>query len=261
MKATVQGQSFARCFALYHPRSVFRPLGPVDGMGPPLDKPRKMQRRESTDSVLAPYFASDEPASVASNLNTASSLSTSPRLSNTASNESAVDGGFVPEGERYLTDTNAIASFLGLDTTPAPAPAPERRPPDLLQLLAQQPQDHQQAELACYRQMLQQLVWQQQTREMNLLKEYERHLNLLEQTHEEELGAMPNKAADFGAVRQQPMERPHFLHVLQQIHAQTRQERQERQQRKQRLAQLQQSACWSHARKNENIPRPNYLRL
>ena len=74
-----------------------------------------MQRGESADSVLAQNLASDEPASVASNLNTASSLSTSPRLSNTASDKSAVDGGFVPEGGRYLTDTDAIASVLGLE--------------------------------------------------------------------------------------------------------------------------------------------------
>ena len=169
-------------------------------MGPPLEQSRKMQRGESADSVLAQYLASDEPASVASNLNTASSLSTSPRLSNTASDKSAVDGGFVPEGDRYLTNTNAIASVLGLETTPAPAPAPERRPPELLQLLAQQPQHHQQAELARYQQMLQQLLWEQQAHGMHLLQQYQRHLHLLEQTHAEELGAtlLPNKAAAFG---------------------------------------------------------------
>ena len=123
-------------------------------MGPPLNKPRKMQRRESADSVITPCLAGAEPASVASNLNTASNLSTSRRLS---SDESAVDGGFVPVGDRELTDTDAIANALGLDTAPAPAPAPEWRPPERLQRLAQQSPQHQQAVLACYQQMLQQL--------------------------------------------------------------------------------------------------------
>ena len=127
---------------------------PSTNMGPPLNKPRKTQRRESADSVITPCLAGAEPASVASNLNTASNLSTSPRLS---SDESAVDGGFVPVGDRELTDTDAIANALGLDTAPAPALAPEWRPPERLQRLAQQSPQHQQAVLACYQQMLQQL--------------------------------------------------------------------------------------------------------
>ena len=120
-----------------------------------LDKSPKVQRRESADSVLTPYLAGAELASVPSNFNTASNLSTSRRLSSAAT--TAVDGGFVPVGDRELTDTDAIANALGLDTAPAPAPAPEWRPPERLQRLAQQSPQHQQAVLASYQQMLQQL--------------------------------------------------------------------------------------------------------
>ena len=84
-----------------------------------MDKPQRVQRRESADSVLTPCPASDESASVPSNLNTASNLSTSPRARLSSTATTAVDGGFVPEGDRCLMDTDAIANALGLNITPA----------------------------------------------------------------------------------------------------------------------------------------------
>ena len=88
------------------------------------------------------------------------------------------------------------------------------------------------------------------------VKQYLRYLHLLEQTHAEELVAtlLLNKAAAFGAVRQQLMEQPHYLRVLQQMHAQ---KLQERQQRKQRLAQEQQSARLQQA---APVPVVNFLK-
>lgn len=128
---------FAFLLAVFHPASMFgaQKLEPQQSMGPPpsgaSDRPAKMQRRDTSDSIIGPCFASGESASVASILNTTSNLSTSPRLSNAAGT-----GGFVPVGDRLLMDTEAITNALGIDT---------------------QQQQQQQAMLAGYQQATQQL--------------------------------------------------------------------------------------------------------
>ena len=105
------------CWLCFTPRAclVRRNSSPSNRMGPPpsgaSDRPAKMQRRDTSDSIIGPCFASGESASVASILNTTSNLSTSPRLSNAAGT-----GGFVPVGDRLLMDTEAITNALGIDT-------------------------------------------------------------------------------------------------------------------------------------------------